>query len=146
VRRGGLRGWEQGGKGKWREERAVERERVEAEMTREREQDGSRKVDGKHLSGPLGRKVSVIGSTKRIVRVRGIPGGIDAWKEMSWNRRRGSKLKGRPGSRMRDRVWREGEMISNPRGFGGKRMVEGGKEEEFAGKVAKGAEGAEGKG
>jgi hypothetical protein len=56
----------------------VERERVEAEMTREREQDGSRKVDGKHLSGPLGRKVSVIGSTKRIVRVRGIPGGIDA--------------------------------------------------------------------
>jgi hypothetical protein len=60
----------------------VERERVEAEMMRERERDrcsnGSRKVDGKHLSGPLGRKVSVIGSTKRIVRVRGIPGGIDA--------------------------------------------------------------------
>jgi hypothetical protein len=48
------------------------------ERAREMLSNGSRKIDGKHLSGPLGRKASVVGSTKRIVRVRGIPGSVDA--------------------------------------------------------------------
>ncbi len=42
---------------------------------------------------------------------------------------------------MRNSVRREGKMIVNPRGDVSRRMMEGGKEEEFARKRAKGAKG-----
>jgi hypothetical protein len=52
----------------------------------------------------LRRKTGVEGSAKGVIRMGGIQDRIDMGKEMGKDRRRGSKLKGGEGSRMRNGV------------------------------------------
>jgi hypothetical protein len=54
---------------------------------------------------------------------------------MTWDRGGGDKLKRGVGRRVRDGVFRGGEMIGSPRRFGGCRMVGRREEKEFTCKV-----------
>jgi hypothetical protein len=68
-------------------------------------------------------------------------------KEVRGDGMRSGKLKGGKYGWMRDSVVRKGETTGVcPRGFRGRRMVEGGKEKEFACKIAKGTKGINSKG
>jgi hypothetical protein len=60
---------------------------------------------------------------------------------MAWDRGGGGKLERSEGSRERNGVRSEREMVGSPRRFGGQGVIERGEEEEFTCKVAKGTEG-----
>jgi hypothetical protein len=105
--------------------------------------DGRREVDGEHLGSPLRRKTGVEGGAEGVVRMGGVPDGIDARKEMGRDGRRGSELEWSKGGGVRNGVRRGRKAIVGPRGSGSRRMMERGKEEEFACKIAKGTEGIE---
>jgi hypothetical protein len=88
----------------------LNRVRSEArKATREVLCDGSGDVNREHLGGPLRRETSVERGAKGVIRMGGVPDGINARKEMGRDRRRVGELEGSKGGRVRNIV-RKGEM------------------------------------